>query len=266
MAKVSGKLMHFSQPSRGKNALHFLAALLVLAFLIYGLILAKHSTLFQLKKVTVEAMSEGYPLTKEEVLQLAKVQLNTQSLFDFDMKPVELRMLKHPWIKGVVIGKQFPNSVSLKVIERNPIALVNAHQGKVSYLEADGTVFEDQSIVFAKDLPVIQGFALSDPEIMKQLHTFLFEWFEEGKLPGLKVSAIQYDSKLGLRAVISYPLKNGQLMRPIIEMGINLNEALGTTQSSLRKVLEYLSGKSLSASKIWLGDGKKIVVKMSRDS
>jgi hypothetical protein len=152
------------------------------------------------------------------------------------------------------------------VIERNPIALVNIHQGKVAYLEEDGTIFEDQSIVYAKDLPVIQGFALQDQHVMKQLRSFLFEWFEESKFPGLKVSAIQYDEKLGLRAVVSFPLKNGQLMRPIIEMGINLDEALGTAQSSLRKVLEYLSGKSLPASKIWLGDGKKIVVKMSRDS
>jgi len=266
MAKVSGKVMQFSHHPKDRNALHVLAAVCVLGVLIYGFVRAKHSSLFQLKKVTVETISNGYPLTPDQVLQMAKIQLNTQNLFDLNMKPIEARLLKHPWVKGVVIGKEFPNTVSLKVVERKPIALVNGQHGKVAYLEEDGTVFEDLSIVYSKDLPILQGFTIHDELTMKQLRALLFEWFEESRIPGLKVSSVSYDPKLGLRAVVSYPLKNGQLMRPVIELGINLDEALTTTQSSLRKVLEYLSGKSLPASKIWLGDGKKIVVKMSRDS
>ena len=266
MAKVSGKVMQFSSQPKGKNALHVLAAVAVAGLLIFGLIRAKNSTLFQLKKVSVAPISEGYPLTAEQVLQLAKIQIHDQNLFQFDMKPVEERLLKNPWIKGVVIGKEFPDTISLKVIERSPIALVNGSRGKVSYLEEDGTVFEDHSIVYAKDLPILQGFTFEDQATLGQLRSLLFEWFKESSIPGLRVSSVSFDTKLGLRAVVSYPMKNGKLMRPVIEMGINIDEALTTTQFSRRKVLEYLSGKSLPASKIWLGDGKKIVVKMSRDS
>ena len=260
MAKVSEKVL----PK--KNALHVLAAAAVIILMSVGVERAVHSSLFKLKNVAVESISDGYPLTAEQVLQMAKVPVGKQSLFDFNMVPIETRLLKHPWVKGVVIGKEFPNTISLKIVERAPIALVNEARGKVMYLEADGTMFEDASIVYSKDLPILQGFEVQNIESMKQVKALLFDWFKENAFPGLKVSSLSYDEKLGLRAVVSYPLKNGQLMRPVIELGMNLDEALTNSQSSFKKVLEYLSGKSLTASKIWLGDGKKIVVKMARGS
>ncbi len=260
MAKVSGKVLP------RKNALHVLAAAAVLIAMGFGVSRAMHSSLFKLKNVSVEPLSEGYPLTVEQVLQMAKVPLGKQSLFDLPLKPIELRLLKHPWVKGVVIGKEFPNTVSLKIVERTPIALVNESRGKIVYLESDGGLFDDQSIVYSKDLPILRGFLIQNEEMMKQVRALLFDWFQESHFPGLKVSSLSYDQKFGLRAVISYPLKNGQLMRPIIELGLNLDEALAISQPSFKRVLEYLSGKSLAASKIWLGDGKKIVVKMSRGS
>lgn len=258
MAKVSHKVL----PK--KNALHVLAAAVVLILIAVGIERAIHSSLFELKTMHVDPISEGYPLTEQRVRQLAKVPMTKQNLFSLDMKPIEVRLLKNPWVKGVVIGKEFPNTVSLKVIEREPIALVNESKGKVKYLEMDGTLFEDQSIVYAKDLPILQGFVVQDKEKMDQVRAFLFDWFKESHFPGLKVSSLSYDEKLGLRAVVSYPLKSGQLMRPVIELGLSLEEAMTISQSSFKKVLEYLSNKSLSASKIWLGDGKKIVVKISR--
>lgn len=268
MAYVSGKVNSFSSSgsTSGKNALHLLAAIFVLVLMGFGIARAMSSSLFKLKSIAVEPLSQGYPLSSEQVLQMAKVQIGSQSLFDFNMKPIEARLVKNPWVKGVVIGKQFPDTISLRIVEREPIALLNESRGKVVYLESDGTVFEDSSIVYSKDLPILQGFSVKDEVMMKQLHSLMFEWFKEGNFPGLKLSSLSYDSKMGLRAVVVYPLKNGQFMRPVIELGLNLDEALLITQSSLRKVFEYLSGKSLPASKIWLGNGKKIVVKMSRDS
>ncbi len=260
MAKVSDKLL----PK--KNALHVLAAAAFLVVMWVGIDRAIHSSLFKLKNISVEPITDAYPLTVEQVLQMAKVPMGKQSLFDLNMKPIEARLLKHPWVKGVIIGKEFPNTVSLKIVERVPIALVNESRGRVLYLESDGTMFEDQSIVYSKDLPMLQGFAIQNPEVLNQVRDVLFNWFQESRLPGLKVSSLNYDEKLGLRALVSYPLKNGQLMRPVIELGLNLDEALINSQTSFRKVLEYLSGKSLPASKIWLGDGKKIVVKMARGS
>ena len=123
MAKVSGKVLP------RKNALHVLATVAVLIVVGVGIERAIHSSLFKLKSVTVEPISEGYPLTVAQVLQLAKVPVGKQSLFELSMKPIEARLLKHPWVKGVVIGKEVPDTVSLKIVERTPIALVNEAHG-----------------------------------------------------------------------------------------------------------------------------------------
>ena len=271
MAKVSGKVLprireRSVEPKKRKNALHVLAAVLVMIALAVGMESAMHSSLFKLKNISIEAMSDGYPLSREQVIEMAKVSLGKQNLFDLNLKPIETRLLKSPWVKGVVIGKEFPDTVSLKIVERAPIALVNGSKGKVVYLESDGTLFEDQSIIYSKDLPILQGFPIQDRETMLKVRELLFNWFQESHFPGVRISSLSFDEKLGLKAVIAYPLKNGQLMRPVIELGLNLDEALTTAQAPFKKVLEYLSSKSLSASKIWLGDGKKIVVKLARRS
>ena len=250
--------------SKRENALHVLAAIFVTVLVGFGVVQAMHSSLFYLKEVRVETFSDSYPLNQEQILAMAKVPLGKVGLFDMDLKPIENRLLKQVWVKGVVLGKRFPNTLSIKIIERMPIALLAEGKGKVYYLENDGTVFEDQSMVYPKDLPILSGFSGENHETLKKVDQFVETWFSSESLPRVKLSSISYDEKLGLRAVITYPMKNQQQMRTVLEMGLNIEEAKIIPQHRLLKVLEYLSAKSMQASKIWLGDGKKIVVKISR--
>ena len=260
------KIVSHSVRDQKKNALHVLAATAVVLLMGFGIEEAIHSSLFRLKAVEVTAFSDGYPLTRDQVLNLAKVPLGKYSLFDIHLTPVEQRLLGHPWIKGVVLGKQFPDTLSIKVVERVPVALLTEAHGKVLYLEKDGTLFEDQAMVYSKDLPILSGFSGTSTDHLKKVDQFIETWFNPEQVPGIRLSSISYDEKLGLRAVILYPLKNQQWMRTILEMGLNIEEASTIPQQRLLKVLAYLSERSMQASKIWLGDGKKIVVKISRGS
>ena len=266
-----------------KNALHFVFSALVLAMVLTVGFLAVHSSLFALKTIKVAPLSEGYPLSIEEVeslLQLPKGQVN---LFELDLKPVEGRLVKHPWVKGVVLSKQFPNHLSVQILERKPIALVNTGGGsgstatvdktsaRIFYLESDGTLFDEKSIRFARELPILSGVRPDDSQGLQQMSEFVRDWFDPEAIPGLKLSSLSLDSKLGLRAVISYPMEqnkssNNRSMRLILEMGLNIPEVKTVSSEGLRSVLQYLAQRSKAASRIWLGDGKKIVVKMSRGS
>ncbi len=214
----------------------------------------------------VEPLSPGYPLVKETVLRLAAVPIGGRSLFDVSLSPIEARLTGHPWVKGVVVGKQFPNTLSLKVIERVPVALLAGSDGRVLYLEADGATFEDQAMVYPGELPILSGFSADQSDLLKKLNAFLNTWFAPDTIPGLKLSSVDYDEKLGLRAMVTYPMKNQRIMRTILELGLNLEEAAAIPVTHLRKVLEYIAARSQPASKIWLGDGKKVVVKFSRGS
>jgi hypothetical protein len=249
-----------------RNLGHWALGLLVIGAIGFGVKQATRSSLFLLKSVVVEPITANYPLSRETVLELARVPLGSQSLFDLNMAPIELRLLRHPWVKGVIVGKQFPSTLSLKIVERDPVALLTEGNGRVLYLESDGTPFEDEAMVYSGDLPILTGFSSKNIDLLKRLNTFIQTWFAQEKIPGLKLSSISYDEKMGLRAMISYPLKDRQQMRTVLELGLNLEEASGIPADHLRKVLEYVAGKAQPASRIWLGDGKKIVVKFSRGS
>ncbi len=211
-----------TQPSDHQNWVHWAVGILVLGGIAFGVKQATHSSLFHLKSVMVQPISPNYPLSQENVLDLAKVSIGNQSLFDVQLGPIESRLLKHPWVKGVVVGKQFPNTLSLKVIERSPVALLNEASGRVLYLEADGTTFEDKAMVYPEELPIMSGFQAQNVDFLKKLNQFIQVWFAHHKLPGLKLSSVSYDNKLGLRAMIIYPMKNKKQMRTVLELGLNL--------------------------------------------
>lgn len=250
----------------GTNAVHWLVGLGILAVLSAGIHQAVHSSLFVLKNATVEPFTVDYPMTPEKILDMARVPIGRASLFDLNLVPIEARLMKNPWVKGVIVGKQFPNTLSLKIIERVPVALLTEKNGRVLYLEQDGTTFEDQGMVYPKDLPILVGFSAEKIDVLRKLNSFIHTWFSTENLPKVKLSSIHFDEKLGLRAVVSYPMKNHQQMRSVLELGLNVEEASLIPGKHLQQVLSYLSDHSMSASKIWLGDGKKIVVKVSRGS
>gem|GEM_PF-1399736 len=262
--KVAPRTSQKAVRTGAKNALHSAIAVLVLGLLAFGVYRAVHSSLFRLNHVDVEALSEGYPLRPEQILHLARIPLGQWNLYEADLSPVEQRLMQQPWVKGVILGKEFPNTLSLKIVERKPVALLNGSDGHVVYLEEDGTTFEDQAMVYPRDLPILTGFSADNVYMLKKVNHFIETWFSPEKMPKLKLSAIHLDEKVGLRAMIAYPMKNQKQMRTVLELGLNLEEASEIPQTKLLKVLNYLAARSMPASKIWLGDGKKIVVKLAR--
>lgn len=249
-----------------RNRLHaYLTLLVVIGFSALGYF-AIDSSLFRLNQVNVESLSEHYPISIEQVLDTAKVPLGKFSLFSINLKPIEDRLTKNPWVKGVIISKQFPNTLVLKIVERNPVSLLNEVNGRVLYIEDDGATFEDRAMVYSKELPMISGFSANDAEKLKRINQFLDSWFGNTGMEKLKVSSISFDPKNGLKAMIVFPLKNNQSMRAVLELGQNIEEASVIPQDRFKKILSYLHDKSIPASKIWLGDGKKIVVKVARGS
>lgn len=255
-----------------KNALHLLLSVLVLTVLGITGYFAIHSSLFPLQRIDIQPLSDGYPLKVDEVEALLQLPKGKTNLFDIDLKPIETRLMKHPWVKGVILGKQFPDQLAVQIIERKPIALVSAGEssgkasGRIYYLEEDGSVFEERSVTYSRDLPIFSGFSPKDAQQLQKLSEFVLAWFSPEKLPGMKLSSLSLDPKLGFRAVISYPMKNQQWMRSVLELGLNVEEASLVPQDRLKRVLDYMAERSMVASKIWLGDGKKIVVKVSRGS
>ena len=67
---------------------------------------AFRSRLFWLNQVQVHPFSEDYPLTIEQVLEVASVPIGAVHLFSLDLAPIEKRLAALPWVKGVVVSKR----------------------------------------------------------------------------------------------------------------------------------------------------------------
>ncbi len=258
------RILHASGGDRRRNAVYWVFGLLALGLIGFGIKQAVRSSLFTLRSVVVEPLSSNYPLSREQVLEMADIRVGFGSLFDLKLAPVESRLREHPWVKGVILGKQFPGTLSLRVVERTPVALLTETNGRVLYLESDGSTFEDRALVYPGELPILTGFSSTESGVLRKINTFVTTWFGPDVIPGLKLSSLSYDEKLGLRAMISYPMKNQKVMRTVLELGLNLEDAAELPIERLKKVLQYIAQRSQPASKIWLGNGKKIVVKFSR--
>jgi len=81
------------------------------------------------------------PLDAQQILEIAQVPTDSTNLFSLKLSGIEKRLLAHPWIKGATISKHFPQTVSISVVFREPIAIAQNPNGALYYIDSDGTAF-----------------------------------------------------------------------------------------------------------------------------
>jgi cell division protein FtsQ len=143
---------------RSKHILHELSrtALLlsvifaITAVMIYGYNFTITSPFFQIKEIIVRGCKE---LTEKEILSLAGIK-PSQSLLAINLNSIARRIEANPWIKGVSIGREFPNRLIIEVQERTAVALVK-RDNSFSLLDVDGVVFKKLENSDEVDIPVL---------------------------------------------------------------------------------------------------------------
>ena len=79
--------------------------------------------MFLLQVIELSDLPEAAPVDAQAITQLAALPVGQVNLFDLDLKPVEERILSHPWIREVRLEKHFPQTLSISVVFREPQAL-----------------------------------------------------------------------------------------------------------------------------------------------
>ena len=147
----AGQLVRLSQAT----VLAGLMIVLVAVVLLRGWQAVERSRIFQLRQINVQGCRAG---REEELLALAELRLGTP-LFSIDLKEAEQRLRRHPWIDTVSLRRSWPDTLSLLVQERRPLALVNLEQG-LHYVDQYGTVFAPVEPGQDIDFPVLTGLDL----------------------------------------------------------------------------------------------------------
>jgi cell division protein FtsQ len=120
------------------------------SFFMVQLLLA--SDQFRIDTIRVEGNQR---LSKQTLVALSDVQPG-MSTFSLDLDLIGRKIAENPWVKDARIQRIFPRQVNIRIVEREPVAIINL--GYLYYLDANGVVFKLLDGSDSLDYPVVTGF------------------------------------------------------------------------------------------------------------
>jgi len=171
-------------------------------------------TFFRLKNIEV---SNAKRLTRAQILEIADVRPGSD-LARLNLKQMGKQLTLNPWVENVRIRRSFPDTLSIAVTEREPLAVVN--MSYFYYLDNKGTVFKVLNQGDKLDYPVVTGFSEEDlnndpngtKEALKTTCELMKILREKGAFILADVSEIHYDKGYGFTLFTtsgSLPVKIG---------------------------------------------------------
>jgi cell division septal protein FtsQ len=127
------------------------------------------------------------------------------------------QLSKNPWVANVKVQRNLPDSVSITVVERKPVAIVS--MGYLYYMDSNGDVFKPLQEGDNLDFPVVTGLSeddfIKDPSGTKETLAGVLELLKDMQQSGSPVlmsdiSEIHYDNGYGYTM---FTLSNGLPIR-----------------------------------------------------
>lgn len=261
-------------------------SLLTLAATIFMVNAAIHSSLFLVQVVEIEtdpgpgldvaSETAEDPINAETISDLAAVPIGRANLFSLDLSQVEARILANEWVRAVTLQKRFPQTLSISVSFRKPLALVQNGDGSLSYLDQDARPFGRVNLSYQPDLPILVSSAWGRepgaPDLAQALE-LLERWNSSTVAHFAQISSLGWEPERGFHATAVYRLKTYRpgsrgpaLGRTLVELGNQSQGSDGAPLERLAEVFRYLHESSVPVRQIWADAGKKIVVKTARGS
>lgn len=235
------------------------------AGIIAGLYLARQSSLFLVRVVEVVGQPEDAPLGAQQIIHLADIPTGKMSLFKVNFKDVEKRLLSNSWVKSVILSARLPQTLSIQMVYRKPVALAQSAQGILKYVDSDGSTFGPVTLKNQTDLPLIHGLpqGAGGERALTQAMDLLRDW---GRYPwkvSNQISQLSWDEDAGFTLWVA------------LEPSYRLSVVLGAdfdSQSSvvsfkqIDRVFQYSVDRALPVRQIFADANKKIVVRTARGS
>ena len=96
----------------------------------------------------------GEKIGGSEIVAMAGLT-HGMSIWKIDSEGIEGKVGRHPWVKHVLVRREFPHRVVIEVEERSPKAVVI--MGKLYYVDAEGFVFKEVGEGERADFPLLTG-------------------------------------------------------------------------------------------------------------
>jgi cell division protein FtsQ len=201
----------------------------------------KQSPLFTVSSITVEGTSR---IDKKEIVRLSGIRPGMRMM---DLRPsaAEKAIEAGPWVKKASVTRHFPHTVSIRIRERTPVALVSA--GNVYYADEDGVLLP---LFFGtySNLPLVTG--LSDVRLdsagkcvgaqtFTRVKQFLDQCTSADASIARRISLVDFSGSPNLKLSLDD-------MPVVIEMQEN---DVKTSVARLRQLVESVQGETRGAPK-----------------
>lgn len=78
------------------------------------------------------------------------------SIFAYDLAEIQQRLVRLPWIKTATVERHLPDTIYIKLQERQPVALWQK-DNKLALVDSEGVILADKNLSAFKDLIIITG-------------------------------------------------------------------------------------------------------------
>jgi cell division protein FtsQ len=176
--------------ARRERSLHkVLVAIIVILALALAGELAYH--LFVVPRMAVSSITirNDLGLTDDQLLALSGIDIGTL-YFKLDVDEAAERIEQHPAVSAARVERHFPNSVTIDVQGRTPlaVALAETDSGAIPLVfDEEGIVFSVDEPARAAELPVISGLRFSGVEVGMELPSLVVQFLSD--LRSLRLSA-----------------------------------------------------------------------------
>jgi cell division protein FtsQ len=179
--------------------------LLILFLLVYGGHRLYHhlreDAVFALKEVEITGCRR---LSEGQLLGLLRIG-ERSDLLTVELGEISKRLQAHPWVEEVKVEKVFPHKISVQIVERKPIAILQMEDPY--YLDEKGVIFAPVGERDEYDYPFITGLGRQtlerEPEESKRLIAKVLELLsalrQRRTMPLEEISEIHVEKAFGLQ-------------------------------------------------------------------
>ena len=147
---------------------------------------------FSVREIQVRV---GERVSGNEIIAIAGLRQG-MNIWKVDPAAIEKKIAKHPWVRRVLVHREFPRRITIDVDERTPKAIVAVR--KLYYVDADGVLFKEVIAGDNMGFPMLTGLSAEelmapDPSMRKRLQ----EAVRLGELMGRQahsLSEIHFDA------------------------------------------------------------------------
>ena len=130
------------------------------------------SPYFSVREIQVRG---GDKVSGNEIVAMAGLRRG-MSIWSIELASIEKKIAKHPWVRRVLVRREFPHRVVIDVEERTPKAMVAMR--KLYYVDQDGVVFKQVGPGEDVKFPLLTGLraeqlAAPDPSTRKRIQDAL---------------------------------------------------------------------------------------------